>query len=145
MYYWDDERTSLLKILLEQGLSAQNIADTMNGRFKTEFTRAAIIGRANRIKAKFKKPVIEKQPRKRKVIMVVEKAPPPPEIIDLPVFLEQKTGITMLELNDDTCRWPLGESPPYLYCGKIVNRGSYCAGHAELSYTVPDYTKRNRR
>lgn len=42
-------------------------------------------------------------------------------------------GVTLLELNHNTCRWPLGEvhaRPPYMFCGDPIREGSpYCKHH----------------
>lgn len=38
-------------------------------------------------------------------------------------------GISILELNERTCRWPRG-GPPWSFCGQGVDEGSiYCRGH----------------
>ena len=39
------------------------------------------------------------------------------------------------ELTDEKCRWPIGDVPPYHYCGhKPVEGLPYCAGHARAAY-----------
>lgn len=52
------------------------------------------------------------------------------------------SGVTLLELTNETCRWPLGEPthPDFRFCGKpeadSVNRRPYCAAHERMSRCV---------
>lgn len=46
--------------------------------------------------------------------------------------------IRLLDLNDTTCRWPLGDpqQPGFGFCGCAVKDGSvYCAEHHARAYT----------
>jgi hypothetical protein len=46
---------------------------------------------------------------------------------------------TLLELEDGDCRYPFGESAPYLFCGDPAqDKSSYCAGHHEICFK-PDH------
>lgn len=50
--------------------------------------------------------------------------------------------ITMLELTNETCRWPLGDvgKPGFGFCGCQVQHGeSYCPEHVAVAYA---YTPR---
>ena len=43
------------------------------------------------------------------------------------------------DLGDFQCRWPLGDEPPYRFCGwpKAPHSRSYCGRHHALAYPSP--------
>lgn len=41
--------------------------------------------------------------------------------------------VTLMEVRDGMCRWPVGESKPFLFCG-LVAVGAYCEQHSRLSW-----------
>ena len=51
------------------------------------------------------------------------------------------SGISLLQLRANTCRWPLGamqDYPPYLFCGRGVTLdGPYCTAHHERACGKP--------
>ena len=47
---WSDERLTLLRVLWIDGLSAEQIAQTINAETEGTFTRNSIIGRVHRLK-----------------------------------------------------------------------------------------------
>jgi GcrA cell cycle regulator len=58
--------------------------------------------------------------------------PPPTELPAAP------DGLTIYQLNGNTCRWPSGAYPPYSYCGCRTRAGlPYCAAHARRAYNAP--------
>jgi len=62
-----------------------------------------------------------------------------PEPIAVPV-IESMQRCSLLELNGNHCRWPLGDptKPGFAFCGNDVVTGfSYCVGHARLAYRLP--------
>lgn len=51
-------------------------------------------------------------------------------------------GLSMMELTNDTCRWPKGEGP-YSFCGNPTHRHAdgravYCEAHASVAYRTYD-------
>jgi GcrA cell cycle regulator len=47
-------------------------------------------------------------------------------------------GCTILELNEHTCRWPIGDParPDFYFCGALPLPGlPYCGAHCRLAYT----------
>lgn len=49
------------------------------------------------------------------------------------VELPGSTPITLMQLNEYTCKWPVGDGSPQLFCGCHVREGSpYCTSHARL-------------
>lgn len=60
-------------------------------------------------------------------------------IIDLPDWPwkpAKADGLTLMQLNEMSCRYPFGQpkSPMFRFCGKPKLSGSYCAEHAKLCY-----------
>ena len=58
---------------------------------------------------------------------------PEPELLEIP--LEQRK--TLLQLNEDTCRWPIGDpgSGDFFFCGgEIANELPYCTYHCRVAY-----------
>lgn len=159
-------RELLEELTGKNGISSQEIANRINERFGTKLTRNAIIGRVTR--AKLPRPqgisgngsvTRRAQPLEKTndhTPRPAPKKPKPHRFFQVPQVTPQKEAsgsgaahwldqpggrrIEMMELDDTTCRWPLGgwdSSPPYLYCGNIVARGCYCRQHASLAYEKP--------
>jgi GcrA cell cycle regulator len=47
-----------------------------------------------------------------------------------------KSTVSLLELNERSCRWPIGDPTHenFGYCGDRRVRGAYCDVHAEIAY-----------
>lgn len=60
---------------------------------------------------------------------------PEPEACES-VVLPMSLRVTIVELKEAMCRWPLGDptSPDFRYCGSPVASGPYCAHHGRLAY-----------
>jgi GcrA cell cycle regulator len=128
---WTDERVALLKRLWGEGKTAAEIASELGG-----VTRNAVIGKAHRLKLsnrvspiqQNKKPVA---PVSKPVVQAEKK---------IRQTLEQdnnRTGISMLELGAQMCRWPLGDprDEKFGFCGDGCVPGlPYCDGHAKVAY-----------
>jgi GcrA cell cycle regulator len=42
---------------------------------------------------------------------------------------------TLVDLVEASCRWPIGEATPYMFCNnQSLDSVPYCAGHARLAY-----------
>jgi GcrA cell cycle regulator len=55
---------------------------------------------------------------------------------------------TLLELNQDTCRWPIGDpaSPEFFFCGgKPLTGLPYCGYHSRVAYQPASERRRDRR
>jgi GcrA cell cycle regulator len=53
----------------------------------------------------------------------------------------------LLELTENTCRWPIGDpgNPDFFFCGgQTISSLPYCAFHARLAYQPPN-ARRDRR
>src|SRR5438477_2930366 len=119
---WNDERVELLKKLWSDGLSASQIAAELGG-----ITRNAVIGKVHRLglSGRAKSPS-SSAPRQRKTrahphMMRVPRPAmrgntalaqafeydiePEPELVDNIIPIGQRR--TILELTEETCRWPI--------------------------------------
>ncbi|MCC6779627.1 MAG: GcrA family cell cycle regulator [Hyphomicrobiales bacterium] len=159
---WTDERVETLKKLWTEGLSASQIAAELGG-----ITRNAVIGKVHRLglSGRAKSPAAATpRPRKpRPHAHMVRVARPAvrgntalaqafemeleaePILADNVIPLGQRR--TLLELNEDTCRWPIGDpgNPDFFFCGGQTLTGlPYCAHHCRVAYQ-PANIRRDRR
>jgi GcrA cell cycle regulator len=70
---------------------------------------------------------------------------PEAEPIDNVIPLGQRRSL--LELTEDTCRWPIGDpgSPDFYFCGgPAITSLPYCAYHSRVAYQ-PANARRDRR
>ena len=159
---WTDERVETLKKLWTAGLSASQVAVELGG-----ITRNAVIGKVHRLglSGRAKSPS-SAAPRPRKArphahMLRVSRpqvrgntalaqaydldVEPEPELIDNVIPLGQRR--TLLELNEDTCRWPIGDpgNADFYFCGgHAITSLPYCAYHSRVAYQ-PANARRDRR
>jgi GcrA cell cycle regulator len=133
---WPEEHVAALREFISAG-SFQEIATMINQRFGTNYSRNAVLGKANRLELKSahareksgKRPKQEKRrrPKQEKRRDIRPRTAPveaPAPIVPL--------GIGLLDLNDCDCHYPLGDRP-YTYCGHPRVWGkSYCAEHLQV-------------
>ncbi len=159
---WTDERVELLKKLWAEGLSASQIAAELGG-----ITRNAVIGKVHRLglSGRAKSPS-SSAPRPRKArspsMMRIQRpaargntalahafdyeAEAEPEFVDNVIPMGQRR--TILELTEDTCRWPVGDpgSPDFFFCGgQTSNTAPYCSHHCRIAYQPASDRRRDRR
>lgn len=147
---WTDERVEQLKKLWTDGLSASQIAAELGG-----ITRNAVIGKVHRLglSGRAKSPSSAaprpRKPRQTHMMRVprasmrgntalayaydldVESEPEPIENI-IPIGQRR----TLLELNENTCRWPIGDpaSQEFFFCGgQPITSLPYCAYHSRIA------------
>jgi GcrA cell cycle regulator len=149
---WSDDRVEQLKKLWEAGLSASQIAAELGN-----VTRNAVIGKVHRLglSGRAKSPS-SAAPRQRKTrpaqhMMRVSRpvsrgntalahafeveAEPDPIAYDNVVPMSQR--LSLLELNEATCHWPVGDpaSADFFFCGGKALAGlPYCAHHSRVAY-----------
>lgn len=157
---WTDERVELLKKLWADGLSASQIAGELGG-----VTRNAVISKVHRLglSGRAKSPA-SPRPRKARghpnMLRVSRPAmrgntalshayeydvEPEPEMLDNVIPVGQRCSL--LELKNETCRWPIGDpgTTDFFFCGGTAVLGfPYCAYHARISYQ-PSNARRDRR
>ena len=159
---WTDERVELLKKLWSDGLSASQIAAELGG-----ITRNAVIGKVHRLglSGRAKSPAsTAPRPRKARSHGHMMRVPRPamrgntalahaydyevevePELLDNVIPIGQRR--TLLELTEDTCRWPIGDPghADFFFCGGQSLSGlPYCAHHSRVAYQPPNM-RRDRR
>jgi GcrA cell cycle regulator len=159
---WTDERVEMLKKLWADGLSASQIAAELGG-----ITRNAVIGKVHRLglSGRAKSPSSSApRPRKPRSHTHLLRVPRPsmrgntalahafeydlaeePELLDNVIPIGQRR--TILELTEETCRWPIGDpgSPEFFFCGgQSLTSLPYCAYHSRVAYQ-PANVRRDRR
>src|SRR3954451_13097830 len=148
---WNDERVETLKKLWAEGLSASHIATELGG-----VTRNAVIGKVHRLGlfGRAKSPATA-TPRPRKARahpQMIRVARPTmrgntalatafeyeveaePEVVDNVIPMGQRR--TLLELSEQTCRWPIGDpgDADFFFCGGPAAAGlPYCSHHCRIA------------
>ncbi len=141
----------MLKKLWTDGLSASQIAAELGG-----ITRNAVIGKvppAGPVRPRQvavllgaagprkPRPHMMRVPRpsmrgNTALALAFEMEPEPEaELIENIIPIGQRR--TLLELNEDTCRWPIGDpaSPEFFFCGGTAADGlPYCSYHSRVAY-----------
>jgi GcrA cell cycle regulator len=153
---WTDERVSVLKNLWAEGLSASQIAKQLGGGV----TRNAVIGKVHRLglagratpSRPPKRPVRMARPRNvasptpRARTATTPSVPLVPAAPPLePLRREDGSVTTVLNLNERTCKWPIGDPAEqgFAFCGRQSCAGPYCTEHARLAYQ-PQQAKKKR-
>lgn len=151
---WTDERVELLKKLWANGLSASQIATQMGG-----VTRNAVIGKVHRLGLSGRGKVKAAAPRARRATepRLAKTAAPAPELVETfdtedqveevaafsgvavvdEVALPQSERVTIMELRESMCRWPIGDptTPDFRFCGSQSVPGvPYCNHHCQIAY-----------
>jgi GcrA cell cycle regulator len=158
---WTDERVEMLKKLWSDGLSASQIAAELGG-----ITRNAVIGKVHRLglsgRAKSPSSAAPRPRKPRTHTHMLRVARPAmrgntalaqafeyeiaeePEMLDNVIPIGQRR--TILELTEDTCRWPIGDpgSTEFFFCGGQSLTGvPYCTYHSRVAYQ-PASNRRDR-
>jgi GcrA cell cycle regulator len=140
---WSQEEDELLTRMIEDGYAFSAIAP------KVGKSRNACIGRAARLGLQ--------QPEKAHGRTVTRsRASPAPQRKTSPVACKRSwqpiarrpepdltirsNPVTLIELKDRHCRWPIGDprEPDFCFCGDAAGIGeAYCAGHMAMAYTTP--------
>jgi len=159
---WTDERVETLKKLWAEGHSASRIAAELGG-----ITRNAVIGKVHRLglSGRAKSPSsAAPRPRKPRAAAHMLRISRPsirgnttlahafeldmePEAHPIDTVIPIGQRRSLLELTEDTCRWPIGDpgSADFYFCGgPAVTSLPYCAYHSRVAYQ-PANVRRDRR
>jgi len=164
---WTDERVELLRQLWLDGRSASQISAQLGHGV----TRNAVIGKVHRLglAGRAKAPSSPAPPR---AASAPRMAPRPassgartavrgatalalaaePALDTRPVFQEDDVvvpmslRVTIIDLKEAMCRWPLGDptSSEFRYCGSPAASGPYCTHHGKLAYQPVQDRRRER-
>ncbi len=168
---WTDERVEQLRQHWIEGKSASQIA-TLLGH---GLTRNAVIGKVHRLGLSGRAKSPSSAPPRARPAPPQQQArrPAPPRAASIPqrivhgatalamapialaeaepeafesVVLPMSLRVTIVELKEAMCRWPLGDpaSPDFRYCGSPVAGGPYCGHHARLAYQPAQDRRRER-
>jgi GcrA cell cycle regulator len=164
---WTDELVDQLRQAWMDGKSASQIANLLGHGL----TRNAVIGKVHRlglagrakspsaasIHARTSQPRVVRPsvPRPVAAPRIVRGATalafhaqplaePEPDLES--VVLPMSLKVTIVELKEAMCRWPLGDptSPDFRYCGSPSQSGPYCPYHGRLAYQPADSRRRDR-
>ena len=146
---WTDDRIASLKQMWAEGASAAAIAERLGG-----LSRSAVLGKIHRLR-----PSLAKEPSVAKKTSVAKKKRAAAKTLHKPTAPEQRgptrrvapspqpqtnesrqRGKSLLELTNDTCRWPHGEpgTRGFFFCGEpgadLEGGKPYCVHHARRAY-----------
>lgn len=161
---WTDERVELLRKLWTDGLSASQVAAELG----PGITRNAVIGKIHRLglaeraktattpRPRAAKPPRQSQPRMNGAathgnlaLAFSPHALPAPHLArDEEVVIPISERVTLMELRESMCRWPMGDptTAEFRFCGgkAAVGGGPYCAYHARVAYQPAQDRRRAR-
>jgi GcrA cell cycle regulator len=172
MLGWTEERIEMLKKLWSEGFSASQIANELGG-----VTRNAVIGKVHRLglSGRAKAPMTQSQRPKKPATRQVPTSQPrtqsPPQTAGntalktniLPILKPQidlrpkiyslsepplVENASILELNEQTCKWPVGDpgDNSFHFCARRSDSGiPYCAYHARVAYQPVSERRREKR
>lgn len=132
MSAWTDERVERMKELWKEGASASEIAREIGGGL----SRNAVIGKVKRLKlgARLSKTLL---PSAAEPPLAAPSQSPPSSYLVESEPPRAKTNCTLMELDHNRCRWPLGEPgmPDFRFCGDKPSHGfPYCGLHVRAAY-----------
>lgn len=149
---WTPEHSEAVREFLAKGMSYSEIADAINAKFRTAYSRNAAIGRAKRMGLarpdrpgeRPKQPPKARQPQLHKLrhrftsefvwpMPVFERV----ESVKLRCVETDPRHLSLTELEPGDCRYPYGgdeEGEAITFCGQPRRQGSsYCAPHFHLT------------
>jgi GcrA cell cycle regulator len=154
---WNADREEMLKKLWPEGLPTSEIAARINAKLGGGLTRNAVISKRIRMGIpdrgdpsgdnRVKRRRMKKKPKTQapwRPLQVTGKRPPPPVIFEadgytsiLEDFIPHKQRKTVVTLEPDDCRWPIGDpqKADFHFCGaEKVSGLPYCESHARRAF-----------
>lgn len=144
---WTEEMVEGLRTMWKQGLTTNEIAKNLG------VSKNSIVGKVHRLNL-----TARPSPIKRKEdetaggetteISAKPVSKPAKKITITPVEIKSanpaknssQNGVSLTELDNHTCRWPMGDprDDNFCFCGKKVRSGqTYCEEHAAVAYVKP--------
>jgi GcrA cell cycle regulator len=160
---WTDERVEQLSKLWLEGRSASQIAAELG----LGITRNAVIGKVHRLGLAGRAKVVTPQPVAARpkakapagavpeaaksgeadpVVVPLRTVIPPAPAPE--VALPTTERVTIMDLRETSCRWPMGDpsQAEFRFCGAKtgIGAGPYCATHARLAFQPTQDRRRER-
>jgi GcrA cell cycle regulator len=152
---WASEHSGALREYLAKGMSFAEIAQAINAKFKTAYSRNAAIGRAKRMgltgparsqdlpkhwpsppkdpQPQLRKPRQHRAPESMRPMPIFE----PTKAVNLRCVEIHPRHLSLTALERDDCRYPYGgdeEGEAITFCGRPRRQGSsYCIPHFHLA------------
>jgi GcrA cell cycle regulator len=149
---WPPEQSDALREYFAKGMSYSEIADAINARFKTDYSRNATINRAKRMglagpvrpdrspgRPRLADASRLHESRERHVPEFIRPIPVSerPEPVKLRCVSIAPRQLSLVDLGPGDCRYPYGgdkEGESITFCGHPCRQGSsYCAPHFRLT------------
>jgi GcrA cell cycle regulator len=149
---WPPEHSDALRNYLAKGMSYSEIAEAINAKFSTVYSRNATIGRAKRMglagpdrHSGLPKPQARPNPsrlQKSRERSATESIRPMPTVasterVKLRCIQIVPRHLSLIDLEAGDCRYPYGgdeEGEAITFCGHPQREGSsYCTGHFHLT------------
>ena len=143
---WSELRIARLIELYNDGWSYANIANDLGNT-----TRNAVAGKVMRLGLPSRTPSrrITATRSRRSRSKGPRQFRPKLQVAELPLETAKPAeflGLTLMELDHNTCRFPRGDGPNYFFCGQPPKEGSpYCAYCHSIVYTPPSPAQVSRR
>ena len=136
---WTSEKVEKLKELWSKGHTASQIAEMLG-----DTTRNAVIGKAHRLNLEARAPSKQSSmPKSRENRQIIKRSPAPMsrkakfQSILLDKNFEPENPKSLEELNEETCKWPIGHpnEEKFYFCGrKPEGEFPYCKLHVLYAF-----------
>lgn len=144
-WMWTEDNTAALVRLWGQGLSAGQVAKSLNRAVADPVSRSAVLGKLHRLGLLQRRTAA--RPRGSLAYLPPAKPvrlgsgrprlnpiPPPEPFKPSAVVVDSPDPLGFLDMPDHSrCRWPL-DGEPFRFCGNRSGRGVYCEGHHAIAY-----------
>jgi GcrA cell cycle regulator len=149
MFSWTPEAIETLRTMALAGKTYGEVARELNAKFGP-ISRSAVCGKAHRLglpartdRAANHLASDKRKPAPKPATITIFQGPSGQRTaleVAAPVEVQIDGGVTIMDLRETTCRWPLwgyNETPTEArFCGtEISPERTYCADHRKLAYT----------
>ena len=128
---WTAASEARLRELVGSGTTLLRCSEILTEEFSMPFSKNSCVGKNRRMSRSPMQQWVQATMAARRERAARRKPPRAPT----PPRKHAGTGKVRLEnLENNDCRWPCGDRPPFLYCGNARKEGSpYCAEHSKMA------------